>query len=114
MTEFVEETKIEASNTLTAEYVVYYILGALEILLAFRVLLKLTGASISSGFVQMIYGLTSIFVWPFEGIFRRAFAQGVETTSIFEPASIVAMMVYAILAWGIVKFIRISSGEKQL
>jgi len=114
MTNLVSETKVEASNTQTAEYLIYYILGTLEILLAFRLLLKLAGASLSSGFVRMIYGLTSIFVWPFEGIFRKGFAQGVETTSVLEPATIVALIVYAILAWGIVKLVRISSGEKQI
>ncbi len=114
MTNLVSETKVEASNTQTAEYLIYYVLGTLEILLAFRLLLKLTGASLSSGFVRMIYGLTSIFVWPFEGIFRKGFAQGVETTSVLEPATIVALIVYAILAWGIVKLVRISSGEKQI
>jgi len=62
----------------------------------------------------MIYGLTGIFIWPFEGIFRRGFAQGVETTSVLEPATLVALIVYAILAWGIVKLIRIYSMEKQV
>lgn len=114
MTNLVSETKVEASNTQTAEYLIYYVLGTLEILLAFRLLLKLAGASLSSGFVRMIYGLTSIFVWPFEGIFRKGFAQGVETTSVLEPATIVSLIVYAILAWGIVKLVRISSGEKQI
>lgn len=108
-------TKIEtpATGSQTTEYLIYFFLGLLEILLAFRLVLKLTGASISSAFVGLIYGLTGIFILPFEGIFRRAFAQGVETTSVLEPATIVAIIVYAVLAWGIVKLTRILSGEKQ-
>ena len=106
--------EVPASETQTVEYLIYYLLGALEILLAFRLILKLTGASMSSGFVSMIYGLSNIFIWPFEGIFRRGFAPGVETTSILEPAALVALIVYAILAWGIVKLVRIFSGEKQV
>lgn len=113
MTELIEETKLGASNSQTTEYLVYYFFGALEILLAFRLILKLAGASLASGFVKMIYGLTGIFTWPFEGIFRKAFTQGVETTSVLEPATIVALAVYAIVAWGIVKLVRISSGEQQ-
>lgn len=112
MTELIEETKLGASNSQTVEYLVYYFFGALEILLAFRLILKLTGASLASGFVKMIYGVTGVFVWPFEGIFRRAVSQGIETTSVLEPATIVALVVYAIVAWGIVKLVRISSGEK--
>jgi hypothetical protein len=103
----------EATSSQTVEYLVYFFFGALEILLAFRLVLKLTGASILSAFVGLIYGLTGIFILPFEGIFHRGFAQGVETTSVFEPSTLVAIVVYAVLAWGIVKLLRILSGEKQ-
>ena len=118
MTEIIQETvstssSNQASNLQTTEYLVYFAFGLLEVLLAFRLVLKLTGASLASGFVSMIYGLTGIFILPFEGIFRRGFAQGVETTSVLEPATLVAIVVYVVLAWGIVKLIRISSGEKQ-
>ena len=82
-------------------------------LLAFRLVLKLMGASLASGFVGLIYGLTGIFILPFEGIFRRGVAPGLETTSVLEPSTIVAIIVYAVLAWGIVKLVRIFSGERQ-
>lgn len=129
MAEFVKETintqgtpvstvavavpKIEATSSQTVEYLVYFLFGALEILLSFRLALKLAGASISSGFVGTIYGLTGVFILPFEGIFRRVFAQGVETTSVLEPSTVVAIVVYAVLAWGVVKLVRILSGEQQ-
>ena len=118
MTEIIQETvstsaSNQATNSQTTEYLVYFAFGLLEVLLAFRLVLKMTGASLASGFVSMIYTLTGIFIMPFEGIFRRGFAQGVETTSILEPATLVALIVYVIVAWGIVKLVRISSGEKQ-
>ncbi len=103
----------EVSSSRTIEYVVYFFLGMIEILLAFRFMLKLTGASTASAFVRGIYSVTNIFVMPFEGIFRRAVNQGAETSSIFEPSTIVAMLVYAVIAWGIVKMVRILSGEHQ-
>lgn len=103
----------EATKSQTVEYAVYFFFGVLEVLLAFRVILKLMGASTSSFFVRFIYSLSSIFVLPFEGIFRKSFAQGVETASVLEPSTFVAMIVYVLLAWGIVKLVRISSGEKQ-
>ena len=107
------ETKRVASSSQTVEYLVYFFFGVVEILLAFRLVLKLTGASISSAFVGLIYGLTGIFILPFEGIFRRGFAQGVETTSVLEPSTLVALIVYAVLVWGIVKLLKILSGEQQ-
>ena len=103
----------EATNSQTVEYLIYFFFGVIEVLLAFRLVLKLMGASVLSGFVRIIYALTGIFILPFEGIFRRGFAQGVETTSVLEPATLVALIVYVILAWGIVKLVRISSGEQQ-
>ena len=102
-----------ATGSQTIEYLIYFLFGVLEILLAFRLILKLTGASLASSFVGLIYGLTGIFILPFEGIFRRWFNQGLETTSVLEPSTIVAIIVYAVLAWGIVKMIRIFSGERQ-
>jgi len=102
-----------ATKSQTIEYLIYFFFGALEILLAFRLVLKMTGANISSTFVRIVYGLTGIFILPFEGIFRRGFAPGLETTSVFEPSTLVAIIVYAFLAWGIVKLIRVLSGEKQ-
>ena len=108
------ETKRVASSSQTVEYLIYFLFGALEILLAFRLVLKLMGASLASGFVRLIYSLTGIFILPFEGIFRRGYTQGVETTSVLEPSTLVAMIVYAVLAWGIVKLVKIFSGEKQV
>lgn len=103
----------EATKSQMREYLVYYIFGTVEVLLGFRLVFKLMGASLSSSFVKIIYGVTGVFTLPFEGIFRRGFTQGLETTSVLEPATAVSIIVYVILAWGIVKLIRISSGKQQ-
>jgi hypothetical protein len=105
--------KTGATSSQTSEYFVYYFFGILETILAFRLILKIAGASINSWFVSIIYTLSRFFIMPFEGVFRKSTAQGVETTSVFEPSTIVALIVYALLAYGIVKLIRISSGEEQ-
>lgn len=107
------QVKTGASNRETIEYLIYFFLGLLEVLLIFRLIFKLSGAGVSSAFVSFIYGLTGLFILPFEGIFRRGFAPGAETTSVFEPSTLMAMIVYIILTWGIVKLVRISSGEQQ-
>lgn len=102
-----------ATNSQTNEYLVYYFFGALETLLVFRLILKIAGAGLNSWFVSIIYIISRFFIMPFEGIFRRSVAQGIETTSVFEPSTLVAIIVYAVLAVGIVKLIRISSREEQ-
>lgn len=110
----VTEVKNVATGSQTVEYIVYFLFGVLEILLIFRLVLKLMGASTSSAFVSFIYTLTRVFIFPFEGIFRRGFTEGIETTSILEPSTIVAIIVYAILAWGVVMLVRILSREREV
>mgnify|MGYP001571001763 CR=1 FL=1 len=109
----VKPTKIAATGSQTTEYLIYFFFGALEVLLAFRLVLKLMGASVSSAFVNIIYDLSGLFILPFEGIFRRGFTQGIETTSVLEPSTLVAIIVYAILSWGIVKLVRVLSRKEQ-
>ena len=104
----------DATNYQTIEYLVYFMFGILEILLIFRFVLKLMGASSTSAFVSFIYAITGILILPFEGIFSRWFTKGVETTSVIEPATLIAIIVYGIIAIGVVKLIRILSGKKQL
>lgn len=103
----------QATSYQTIEYLIYFLFGVLEILLIFRLILRLAGANSFSTFVNLIYGLTGVFIVPFQGIFQQATTRGVVTTAVFEPATIVAIVVYAVLAVGIVKLIRILSGKKQ-
>jgi uncharacterized protein YggT (Ycf19 family) len=79
--------------------IIYAIVGILEGLLAFRLIFKLLGANPSSGFVNFIYDLSEPFVSPFYGIFPQATTEGVVTSSVFEPATLVAMLVYALIGW---------------
>lgn len=83
--------------------VLWYLLGLVEVLLVFRFILKFLGANPTSGFVQMIYQLTTPFVMPFWGIFGNSQALG----SVIEWSTIFAMVVYAIVVWGVVKLLQI-------
>lgn len=109
----VAPVKVEATSSQTVEYLVYFFFGALEILLAFRLVFKLMGASVGNAFIGLIYGLSGIFILPFQGIFHSGVTQGIETSSVFEPSTLVAIIVYAVIAWGIVKLLSVLSGERQ-
>lgn len=100
-------------GSFTARRLIYYVLGLLEILLAFRLILKLLGANPGSGFVAFIYSITHIFLTPFTAIFRSAVTDGIETTAVFEPSTMIAMVVYALIAWGIVKLLIALGGHKE-
>lgn len=97
---------------LKAQQIVYYILGILEVLFAFRLLLKLLGANPYSGFVSFIYSVTQVFLAPFISIFRSGVTRGNMTEGVLEPSTLIGMIVYAIIAWGIVKLIEISMNHK--
>lgn len=98
--------KTNETNEL-AKRAVYYVLGILEVLLLFRFLLKLLGANSASGFVSLIYSISRIFLAPFYGIFRSFVTEGIETRAVFEPATLIAMVVYAVIAYGIVRFLEL-------
>jgi hypothetical protein len=86
---------------------VYYVLGVLEILLAFRFLFKVLGANAGSGFVTFLYSVTWIFTAPFHSIFAPYSTAGLSAASVFEPGIIIAMAVYWLIAWGIVRLLKI-------
>lgn len=107
--------KVSASDTAsqTLANIIYFIAGLFEIALGFRLVLKVMGANPGSGFVSFIYGFTQLLIMPFRGIFPTAVSSGIEVRSVFEPAVLVAMVVYATLAWGIVKLVAILSGQSS-
>jgi hypothetical protein len=105
--------EVKAENSQTAGYFIYFLFGLIEILLLFRLIFKLTGANPESNFVHYIYLLTQLLIAPFFGIFHQATTQGIETTAIFEPATFVAIVVYAVLAWGITQLVMILSRRVQ-
>lgn len=108
-----QPTKREATGSQTVGYLVYFVFGVLDVLLAFRFVLQLLGANPSNGFVDFIYNLSAVFVTPFIGIFNESLARGAVTTSVFEPATLIAFIVYALVAWGIVALIRVISGRQE-
>ena len=83
--------------------IVWYILGLVEIMLGFRIALLALGANPNSGFASTIYMLTNPLALPFRGIFNTASAG----ESIFEWSTIVAALVYALVAYGIVYLIQL-------
>jgi len=83
--------------------VIWYILGVIEVLLGFRIFLKMLGANPFSGFTDLIYTITNPFALPFYGIF------GVTVTeqAVFEWSTIVAGIVYALLAYGLIQLFQL-------
>jgi hypothetical protein len=84
------------------------IVGIVDILIAARFLGKLFGASAQSAFVNFIYQVSGPMVAPFTGIFGDTGSK----TNTFETASLVALVVYAVIGWGLVVLIRIVTAPR--
>ena len=78
--------------------IIWYILGLVEVLLIFRVVLKILGANSSVGFTSLIYSLTTPLAAPFGGILGLS----ITGNSIIEWSTIIAAIVYLCVAWGLV------------
>jgi hypothetical protein len=77
--------------------VIWLVAGIILLLLAFRFILSLLGANTTNSFAQFIYNTSHPFVAPFFGLFNYNNIQyGV---SRFEIYTLVAMLVYAAIAW---------------
>lgn len=78
--------------------IIWYIVGVVEIVLAFRLLFKLLGANASSGFTSFIYAISAPLAGPFAGILGTT----ASSSSIIEWSTLIAMAVYAVIAYGII------------
>lgn len=94
-----------------ARRVVYYIAGVIIALLALRILLLLLAANQGSPFVDFVYGLSSIFAWPFYGIFSYQPTYGQST---FEISSVLAIIVYALAAMALGKLFTLTSSRTDV
>lgn len=84
--------------------VIYFLLGVLEVILGLRFIFRLLGANEGSSFTRALYDFSHIFVGPFNGIFND---QTIGSTSVFELSTLVAMLIYALIAWGLVSLARV-------
>ncbi|MDD2371853.1 MAG: YggT family protein [Firmicutes bacterium] len=85
----------------------------IEVILGFRFILKLAGANFGNVFVKGIYYVSQLFVGAFEGIFSDATTKGLETTAVFEPATLIAMVVIGVIAWIVLMIIKSNNNSKS-
>lgn len=83
--------------------VIWYILSVIEILLVFRVVLKILAADINSSFVSLLYLVTNPLAIPFRGIFSISIDQG----AVLEWSTFIAMIVYALIAYALVQLMQL-------
>ena len=90
---------------IVAERIIGFVVGVLLVLLGFRFLLSLLGANSTNGFANFIYSASHPFVSPFFSLFSYNTTYG---TSHFEIYTLVAMLVYIVIAWGITRLVTLA------
>lgn len=94
-------------RTHRAYRLIYFGLGVLETFLGIRFFFKLFGANPQSWFVAFVYGVSNLLLFPFSGVFPQngPVAEGIRRE--FEPSTIVAGLIYLLLAWGLSRLLLI-------
>jgi YGGT family len=83
--------------TFKATQLIWLFLGILEALILLRIGLKLIGANPASPIVALIYGVTYLFLFPFEGMVVTPSAGSM----VLELSSLFAMLIYALIGWAV-------------
>ncbi len=73
-------------------------------ILAFRFFLRLAGANPYAGFTSFIYTISWPFAEPFIAVFKASVVQG----KVFEWTTILAMLVYYLIALGLTSLLSMS------
>jgi hypothetical protein len=80
---------------------IWLIFGGIEALIGIRVILMLIGANPANPFTAFVYQLSELFLWPFRNIVANPAFQNY----VLEITSIIAMIVYPLIGWAIVRLI---------
>jgi hypothetical protein len=104
-------TTHNVGSGVVARRVVYYIAGFIIALLALRLVLLLLAANQGAPFVDFVYALSGFFAAPFYGIFSYQPSYG---QSIFEVSTVVAIIVYALIAMGLAKLFTLTSNRTDV
>ena len=83
--------------------VIWFFVGIIVALLAFRFVFELLGANPYNAFVQMIYTLS----YPFAGPFQSIFGVTNVARSTFDWSLLVAIIVYILIGYALVQLLRI-------
>ncbi len=84
--------------------ILYFVLGVLEVILGLRFIFRLLGANAYNAFILFLYNFSHVFVGPFNNIFND---QTIGSKSVFELSTLIAMLIYALIFWGLVSLARV-------
>ncbi len=89
--------------TFKATQIIWLLLGLLEASIALRVVFKLIAVNAANPFATLLYDVTNLFVAPFKSLVGNPASGGM----VLEITSIIAMLVYLLIAWGIERIVNV-------
>jgi YggT family protein len=107
----VREEREPASSAVIMARIVNLIFAVIITFILLRVVLMLLAANTGNAFTDLIYGVSGIFVAPFYGIFNYTPVYG---SSVLDMSALTAVVVYALLGWGIAKLVTIGSSNRHV
>lgn len=88
---------------------IWWTTGVIEFLIGIRVLLRIMAANPGNPFANFIYSLTDLLLWPFMGLTATPASDGV----VLEISSVIAMIIYMLLAWIVIEFLWLVMGRER-
>lgn len=92
-----------------ATNLVWWFTGIVEGLIGLRVVLRMMAANPGNPFANFVYTVSDVFLWPFQTLVNNPSSEGV----VLEVSSIVAMIVYLLLAWVFVELLWLILGRER-
>lgn len=106
-TEVHEEVRAPLESVVTQ--VVLYVFGVIEVIIGLRFVLLLFGANSAAPFVEWVYRVAGIFMAPFLAVFRTERLDA----AVFEWSALLAIAVYALVAWGLTQLVAAVSPRRS-
>ena len=88
-----------------AARIVWFIVGVINVILAVRFVFALLGANAANGLADFVYTISRPLVSPFFSLFNY---QEIDAAGRFEAFTLVAIVVYTLIGWGIAKLTTIT------
>ncbi|MRR13442.1 hypothetical protein EG835_13535 [bacterium] len=94
-------TEVRAPAEVVVSRIIWFVFGAIEVVIAIRFALLLFGANAQAAFVKLVYGLSDVFMSPFAAVFPTDKVSG----AVFEWSALLAIAIYALVGWGLTALI---------
>lgn len=101
----------EVSAMTVLKQVVWFIVNTISAILLLRIVLQLLGANAGNTFVDLVYNVSGFFAAPFFGMFNYTPTYG---ASYLEIGTIVAIVVYLLVGYGITRLLSLGRPDPEV